>query len=116
MAVKVYNISLDAGADYTKTFLWKDSNGNLNNLTGYTARMKARPALGSSTTTLDMTTANGKIVLGGGAGTVQIIISSADSTTLTQPVYFYDLEVVSGGSVVTRLLEGQIHSDPEATK
>ena len=74
-------------------------------LTGYTATMTVRPFLGSTTTTLLATTANGKITLGGVAGTININLSATD-TTLKAESYVYDL-VISSGSTITRILEGQ---------
>ena len=75
------------------------------NLTGYTATMTVRPFLGSTTTTLLATTANGKITLGGALGTIDIELSAVD-TTLKAESYVYDL-VLNSGSEITRILEGQ---------
>ena len=75
------------------------------NLTNYTATMTVRPFLGSTTTTLLATTANGKITLGGALGTIDIDLSAVD-TTLKAESYVYDL-VLNSGSVITRILEGQ---------
>jgi hypothetical protein len=75
------------------------------NLTGYTATMTVRPFLGSTSVTLLATTGNGKITLGGTLGTINITLSALD-TTLKAESYVYDL-VLSSGSVVTRILEGQ---------
>ena len=75
------------------------------NLTSYTATMTVRPFLGSTTTTLLATTANGKITLGGVAGTININLSATD-TTLKAESYVYDL-VINSGSTITRILEGQ---------
>jgi hypothetical protein len=75
------------------------------NLTNYTATMTVRPFLGSTTTTLLATTANGKLTLGGALGTITLDLSAEDTTIKAEP-YVYDL-VLDSGSVVTRVLEGQ---------
>jgi hypothetical protein len=75
------------------------------NLTNYTATMTVRPFLGSTTTTLLATIANGKITLGGALGTITINLSATDTTLKAEP-YVYDL-VLNSGSVITRVLEGQ---------
>jgi hypothetical protein len=75
------------------------------NLTNYTATMTVRPFLGSTTTTLLATTANGKITLGGALGTITINLSATDTTLKAEP-YVYDL-VLNSGSIITRVLEGQ---------
>ena len=75
------------------------------NLTNYTATMTVRPFLGSTTTTLLATTANGKITLGGTLGTISITFSSTDTNIKAEP-YVYDI-VLNSGSIITRILEGQ---------
>jgi hypothetical protein len=75
------------------------------NLTGYTGIMTVRPFVGSSTVTITASTDTGRLVITGGTGTVTVTLSAA----LTEPIvpgrYSYDL-VLSGGTTVTRFLEG----------
>ena len=56
------------------------------------------------------------ITLGGTAGTVVINITAAQTTALTAGSYVYDLELTSGGGVVTRILEGKFVITPEVTQ
>ena len=74
-------------------------------LTNYTAIMTVRPFAGSTTTTLLATTENGKITLGGAAGTINIDFSALD-TAIKAESYVYDI-MLDSGSVITRILEGQ---------
>ena len=74
-------------------------------LTNYTATMTVRPFVGSTTTTLLATTANGKITLGGATGRITVNFTATETTIKAEP-YVYDLVVNSGGTI-TRLLEGQ---------
>ena len=74
-------------------------------LTNYTATMTVRPFLGSTTTTLLATTANGKITLGGVTGSITVDLSATDTAIQAEP-YVYDL-VLDSGSIITRILEGQ---------
>ena len=74
-------------------------------LTNYTATMTVRPFLGSTTTTLLATTANGKITLGGVTGNITVNFSATD-TDIKAESYVYDL-VLDSGSIITRILEGQ---------
>lgn len=108
------NLAIYQGATYDKTFTWIVSDVPVN-LTGYTARMKVRPTVSSSTVYLDLTTANGKIVLGGSAGTVQLLLSATETAALTFTTGVYDLELVSG-STVTRLIEGNVTVSKEVTR
>jgi len=103
------------GSTFSRTLTWKVS-GSAVNLTNYTARMQARTSHASSTAVLDMTTANSKITLGGTAGTITLTLSAADTAAITQSSLAYDLELVSAGGVVTRLVEGQIVLTPEVTR
>jgi hypothetical protein len=74
-------------------------------LTSYTGVMTVRPFVGSSTVTITASTDNGRMVITGATGTVTVTLSAA----LTEPIvpgrYSYDL-VLSGGTTVTRFLEG----------
>lgn len=103
------------GSTFSRTLTWKVS-GSPVNLTNYTARMQARTSHISGTVVLDMTTANSKIALGGAAGTITLSLSAADTAAITAQSLSYDLELVSAGGVVTRLVEGQIVLTPEVTR
>jgi hypothetical protein len=103
------------GSTFSRTLTWKVS-GSAVNLTNYTARMQARSSVNSGTVVLDMTTANSKITLGGTAGTITLILSASETAAITQNTLAYDLELVSAGGVVTRLVEGQIILTPEVTR
>jgi len=100
-----YNLVCEQGATFTFNFTIKTSDTAWN-LTGYTATMTVRPFIGSTTTTVSATNGNGKIVLGGSAGTVAVTLSAATTTAIAPGQYVYDL-VLNSGSVVTRLLEGK---------
>jgi tRNA threonylcarbamoyladenosine modification (KEOPS) complex Pcc1 subunit len=95
---------------------YKDSAGNLVNLTGYTARMMLRSSFTAASSILSLTTENSRIALGGAAGTITLTISATDTAALSAPQSgVYDLELVSG-STVTRLIQGTFTVTPEATR
>lgn len=75
-------------------------------LSGYTATMTVRPFVGSTATTLLCTTANGRITLGGAAGTISVDVDAPTTAGIVANRYDYDLVLNSGGTI-TRLLEGQ---------
>lgn len=110
----IYDFTLDAGTDTDVTFTYNDTDGNPINLSGYSADMELKSAPGGSTA-LTLSTGNGKIALGGAAGTVTVSFSSTDSTSLTLPTYVYDIELTDGSSLVTRLVQGTITVSPEVT-
>lgn len=99
-----YDITAWQGADYDKTFTVTQG-GTALNWTGYTARMQVREAADATATLLSLTSGSG-ITLGGTAGTVAITITAAQSAAIPSGAYAYDLELVSSGLQVTRLLQG----------
>lgn len=107
-----YDITIEQGATFSLPITWKDSVGALINLTGYTARMKVKDSAGA--TVISLTEADG-IALGGALGTITLSRSAALTTAYTFTRGTYDLELVSGAGVVTRLLEGQVVVKPEVT-
>ena len=105
MSATTYDILIEQGATYGQLVTYKES-GVAVNLTGYTARMQVRSTLESASTVVELTTANGRIALGGAAGTISLTISATDTAALTAGRGVYDLELVSGSGIVTRLLQG----------
>lgn len=115
----LYNITCQQGATFQRQVTWTDSARDAYNLTGYTARMQVRANVTSNTVIATLSTtagSEGTITLGGTAGTVDLLISAANTASLTAGQYVYDLELVSGGGVVTRLLEGNFKVSAEVTR
>jgi hypothetical protein len=111
-----YDLEIKQGATLSLTATWNDSTGAAINLTGYTARMQVRSAYDATSTILSLTSSSG-ITLGGAAGTIAITVSATVTAALTAPwAGVWDLELVSGGGVVTRLLEGAATVSPEVTR
>jgi hypothetical protein len=100
----LYDITCFQGADYDKTFA-VSQDGTAINWTGYTARMQVRTSSDATATLLSFSNGSG-ITLGGTAGTILLTISNAQSAAVASGSYAYDLELISGSSAVTRLLQG----------
>lgn len=111
-----YNMTCNQGATLSRTLTWTNPAKAPINLTGYTARMHVRTAANASSTTLELTTENSRIALGGTAGTVTLTVAANVTANLTPGLYVYDLEVVSGGGEVTRLVEGNFNVKAEVTR
>jgi hypothetical protein len=78
---------------------YQDKDGNPIDLTGSTAKMQVRTALCDdvcSELLLELSTANGKIVLGGTAGTVVITDTDDAAQLLPCGQYYYDLIIYTG--------------------
>jgi hypothetical protein len=78
--------------------------------------MHVRATVESASTILELTNQNGRITLGGAAGTVSLNVAANVTANLTPGLYVYDLEVVSGGGEVTRLVEGNFNVKAEVTR
>lgn len=119
MAAGKYNITVEKGSSYSKKFTYKDGEGVLINLSGYTARMKAKRSKSvpfvTDTALVDMTTENGKITLGGALGTVILNLTASETAALPTCVGYYDIELIQGSNV-TRFLEGEFNIVDEITK
>lgn len=86
-------------------------------LTGYTARMHIRKAVSSPDPPLfSLTTENGRIQLTPAEGRIVLLVSATDTALLSFSTAVYDLELVSGGGVVTRLLQGSVSLSREVTR
>ena len=68
--------------------------------------MTVRPFVGANTTTVVASTANGRMVLGGPAGSITITIDAATTGDISAGRYSYDL-VLDSSTEVTRILEGK---------
>lgn len=117
MAAAAYDLpDIEQGADYFLTFTYQDQNGTPVDLTGYTARMMLRVTYDDPTPLIELTDANGRLVLGGTAGTIDIHITATDTANLSFKTAKYDLELVDSTGVVTRLVMGSVRLSPEVTK
>lgn len=108
------DLELWQGATWSYVLTWKIA-GVPVNLSGYTARLQARAAVEDTTTALSISTTAG-IALGGSLGTVTLSRSATETAALEPGRYYYDLEVVSSGGVVTRLVEGTLTIYAEVTR
>lgn len=111
-----YDILIEQGATFQKTFTWKGSDEVAVDLTGYTARMQIRKKKSSTDFEHEATTENDGITLGGSAGTVEVVISAADTADFEFTRAVYDLELVDGDGIVTRLVEGDVSVSKEVTR
>lgn len=109
-----YNFVCPQGATFSKQLTWEIDSVPVD-LTTYTARMQVREKYTSTTPTVNLTTENGGITLGGEEGTIDIEINAPTTAGIVAKDYVYDLELVSS-SVVTRLIEGKFIVTPEVTR
>lgn len=103
---------MDQGASFSFNILTKDTTGAALNLaTGYTAFAQMRKYY-SSDAAITLTTS-----ITGGTGYIYVSLGPTGTAAIKPGVYFYDVELHSGGSTtVQRLVQGMITVYPEVTK
>lgn len=116
MAAHKTKLAIDQGATFIKEYVCRDDTGALIDLTGCTARAQVRAEVASPSVLLEMTTENGKIALGGTAGTITITLSDTETSALSWSAGEFDMEVVFPGGRVTRFMRGTVSVSPEITR
>lgn len=104
---------INIGATFDVTMTYRDGSNALVNLTGYSAQLTAVRNIGDVTPWLDMSTANGRIILGGVAGTIQFLLTAAQTAALVVqgdekfPRYLdrlkYKFNLTNGSTVIPML-------------
>ncbi len=121
------NLVVQAGATWTEQFLYADINENPIDITSWSARMEIRSSVNSETviyTLLDSAASPlPRLILGGAAGTINLVIEAVDTTPLavnnsaTTLVYGLELYKDDGGvEKVISLLSGTIAVSPEVVR
>ena len=111
----------DQGATFRKTLTLKESDGSLVNLNGYTARMKIKDEVGGTLIKSLTSASGGGLSIGGSTGNnangeIDILISASDTTSFSAPTTaVYDIETVTSGGIVDRILQGKFIINPEVT-
>ena len=111
MAAGTYNFIVEQGATFTRQLTVKE-NSSAMDLTGYSVASKMRSTHDSSTVvgTFTCTVSNAS------GGIITISMTSSTTAAIEEGIYVYDLEITSGSSIVTRLLQGNITVNPEVTR
>ena len=114
MAAGAYDITCEQGATFSRTLTVKDANGDARDLSSHTARMQVRRTVSSSSTLITLTTENGRISLNS-SGEITLSITAVDTASITDGGV-YDLEIISSGGAVERVVEGNFYLDLEVTR
>jgi hypothetical protein len=112
------DIYIEQGATWSLPLLWREPDPSTTpiDLTGYTARMHIRKKITDTEYSVELTTENGGITLGGAAGTILLLITAEESTTIAIKTGVYDLELIANDGTVTRLLQGAVEVNQEVTR
>lgn len=110
------NLVIEQGADFSHIVGLIHDDGSVLDLTGYSARMQIRSTVATITTLYELTVANGRIELNALAGQLRLNIPNTVTAAMTWRSGVYDLEIVSGAGVVTRVMQGNATLSLEVTR
>lgn len=112
----IYNLTIDQGATFVRTFTWTDAAGDPIDVTGYSAEFQVRESTRSPDVVLSASTAGSTISVSGGDGEFTITIPASSTRSVPEGSYVYDVEITSPGGVVTRLVQGAAIVSGEVTR
>ena len=128
MASGRYSFSIEQGSTLNFELQYKNATGSAINLSGYSGKMQIKSNYADNSPTIYLTLSSSLQADGTGlnfsgsngstptaSGSIGVFISAATSSLLTFDTALYDLEIASG-SIVTRILEGQVKLSKEVTR
>jgi hypothetical protein len=128
MAAGRYSFTIEQGSTLNFELQYKNSSGSAINLSGYSGKMQIKSNYADNSPTIYLTLSSSLQPDGTGlnfsgsngstptaSGSIGVFISAATSSLLTFDTALYDLEIASG-SIVTRILEGQVKLSKEVTR
>lgn len=111
---------LNQGSDWDYTVVWKGSDGQVVNLTGYSAKMQVRRRAVDTNPLIELSNSNNRIAMGGVSGFLIMSLSASETGALApsdfDSPFVYDLEVTSGSGEVAKLLKGIFVNLQEVTR
>ena len=111
MAYTKSNLLIDQGSTFSTTITGYDVDGNLLNLTGYSAAGKTKYNYSTGTSLVDFTTSVQDSYVD---GLVDLSLTATETAALIAGDLRYDVEVTSGTNVI-RIQEGLVRVGPEVT-
>lgn len=115
MAV-TYNFTIAQGTDLTVPFLLSDSSGAALDLTEFTAAMQLRVQVKSAEAVDTLTTENGRIQIDPEVGKITCFFPHGVTEKYPARPLVYDLEIISPGDQITRVVQGKIAVSAEVTR
>lgn len=128
MSAGKYSFTIEQGSTLNFELQYKNATGSAINLSGYSGKMQIKSNYADNSPTIYLTLSSSLQADGTGlnfsgsngstptaSGSIGVFISAATSSLLTFDTALYDLEITSG-SIVTRILEGQVKLSKEVTR
>lgn len=111
-----YNFCIEQGTDLTVPFVLKNSDGTFVDLTGCAVRMQLRKNYYSEEAVDTLTTDNGRISVTPLEGRFDLKFPNKITESFPVQTLLYDIELVSSGGEVRRIVEGRASVTPEVTR
>lgn len=107
---------IEQGANFTQTLRRKTEDGQLINLTGYTARMQIRATQAAPAFLLELTTENNRITIDGPNALITLKLNATETADIDWSKGVYDLELITPAGDVERILQGNVVISKEVTR
>ena len=111
-----YCFTIDQGTDLRVPFVLKNADGTLVDLTGCAIRMQLRKNFYADEAVDTLTTDDGRITMTPAEGRFELIFPNAVTAGYPVQTLVYDVELVSSGGEVRRIVEGKASVTPEVTR
>jgi len=109
MTAGLYNFSCTKGSALNIVITLKNPDGTKPAIQGWEARMQIRSTVESSSTMMELTNGNGRLVNNVDNGTITVALTSSETNTFTSSGV-YDLELVEPNrNTVLRIVQGNFN-------
>lgn len=106
-ASQKFPITIYQGATFVQELYYVDADENAINITGATAIMQVRRTVDNEDVLIELSIANGRIVVDGASGGITLTILATDTVNLPAGEFVYDLFVTLPSNAVERFLAGE---------
>lgn len=105
----IFNLEIKKGVDLNLKTYWKDETGALIlGLDLWTGKMQLRSTVDSEVVLIELTTANGGLVMGASDGEVEIVVTDTQSASFNFSTAEYDILLTDSLGVVYPYLMGDV--------
>jgi hypothetical protein len=109
MTAGLYNFTCTKGSALNIVITLKNPDQTKPNIQNWTSRMQIRSTVESSSTMMELTTENGRLVNNVDNGTITVALTSSETNTFTSSGV-YDLELVEPNSnTILRIVQGNFN-------
>lgn len=119
MAAGKLDLFIEQGATFKHTLFVKQGEGEsapAADLTGCAARMQIRESVDAAAPIIELSTTNGRLSITPLAGRIDMVIAATDTAAMNFETGVHDVELITAGGEVTRLVQGKVKLSREVTR